>query len=69
MSWRLPPRDLPLFRHVPYTERTTGHLRRDGPTALEQAAHIRSHTRLLAFEGSLFAAPAERRPQVRSTER
>ncbi|WP_327185370.1 hypothetical protein [Streptomyces sp. NBC_01334] len=68
LSWRLPPRDIPLFAHVPYTERATGHLQRDGPTAAEQAAHIRSHTRLLAIEGTLFAAPAERRPQARSTE-
>ncbi|KPI29400.1 hypothetical protein OV320_3739 [Actinobacteria bacterium OV320] len=68
LSWRLPPRDIPLFAYVPYTERATGHGQRDGPTAVEQAAHIRSHTRLLALEGTLFATPAERRPQARSTE-
>ncbi|MEU8578913.1 hypothetical protein [Streptomyces asoensis] len=70
LSWRLPPRDIPLFAHVPYTERATGHLPRDGPTAAEQAAHIRSHTRLLALEGTLFAAPAPAcgRPQARPTE-
>ncbi|MFD9436701.1 hypothetical protein [Streptomyces sp. NPDC060002] len=69
LSWRLPPRDIPLFAHVPYTEGAGGHLQRDGPTAVEQAAHIRGHTRLLALEGTLFAAPAERRPQAPSTER
>ncbi|MGW0877625.1 hypothetical protein ACWD3Z_45280 [Streptomyces sp. NPDC002740] len=67
LSWRLPPRDIPLFAHVPYTERADGHPQRDGFTAVEQAAHIRSHTRLLALEGTLFTAP-ERRPQARSTE-
>ncbi|OQR59918.1 hypothetical protein B6E66_32725 [Streptomyces maremycinicus] len=69
LSWRLPPRDIPLFAHVPYTERAVGHGQRDGPTAGEQAAHIRSHTRLLALEGTLFATPAESRPQARPTER
>ncbi|WP_406006456.1 hypothetical protein OG440_09810 [Streptomyces sp. NBC_00637] len=68
LSWGLPPRDVPLFAHVPYTERPTGHLQRDGPDAVEQAAHIRSHTRLLALEGTLFAAPAERRPRARPAE-
>ncbi|MGW2915771.1 hypothetical protein ACWC9X_35740 [Streptomyces asoensis] len=70
LSWRLPPRDIPLFAHVPYTERATGHLTRDGPAAAEQAAHIRSHTRLLALEGTLFAAPAPARgrPQAGPAE-
>lgn len=68
LSWRLLPRDIPLFAHVPYTERATVHGQRDGPTVVEQAAHIRGHTRLLALEGTLFAGPAERRPQARSTE-
>ncbi|GGR00616.1 hypothetical protein [Streptomyces asoensis] len=70
LSWRLPPRDIPLFAHVPYTERATGHLSRDGPAAAEQAAHIRSHTRLLALEGTLFAAPAPARgrPQAGPAE-
>ncbi|MDR6980603.1 hypothetical protein J2X68_007343 [Streptomyces sp. 3330] len=68
LSWRLTPRDIPLFAHVPYTERAVGHGQRDGPAPGEQAAHIRSHTRLLALEGTLLATPAERRPQARPTE-
>ncbi|MFF6991145.1 hypothetical protein [Streptomyces sp. NPDC010273] len=68
LSWRIPPRDIPFFGHVPYTEGAADHQRRDGPTAAEQAAHIRRHVRLLALEGILFAAPAERRPQARPAE-
>ncbi|MGX1547536.1 hypothetical protein [Streptomyces adustus] len=68
LSWHLLPKDLPLFGHVPYAERNTGPLQRDGPGALEQAAHIRSHTRLLAIEGTLFAVPAEKQPSARPAE-
>ncbi|MFI6403618.1 hypothetical protein [Streptomyces sp. NPDC050548] len=70
LSWWLLPRDLPLFGHVRRVDHTVHHLRRDGPAALEQAAHIRSHTRLLAMEGALFAAPVRQQPQARPpTER
>ncbi|MFE2585425.1 hypothetical protein [Streptomyces sp. NPDC059378] len=68
LCWHLLPKDLPLFGHVPYTERSTGPLQRDGPGALEQAAHIRSHTRLLAIEGTLFAVPVEKEASARPAE-
>lgn len=56
LSWRLAQNDLPLFTHVPYARPVTT----DGHAGTpDQAAHIRSHTRLLAMEGSLFGAPAE----------
>ncbi|MEV1062050.1 hypothetical protein [Streptomyces sp. NPDC050263] len=36
-------------------------LPRDGPRDPDQAAHILRHTRLLALEGALLAAPADLR--------
>ncbi|MFD5846771.1 hypothetical protein [Streptomyces chartreusis] len=55
LSWRLSPADLPLFAHVPYAQPVPT----DSPAPLDQTAHIRRHTRLLAMEGTLFGATAE----------
>ncbi|AZQ37767.1 hypothetical protein EJ357_33475 [Streptomyces cyaneochromogenes] len=62
LSWRLAPADLPLFTHVPCTEPATAPPRGDGQAPLDQAAHLRRHIHLLAMEGILFTAPAEKRP-------
>ncbi|MFE7934724.1 hypothetical protein ACFU6S_39615 [Streptomyces sp. NPDC057456] len=67
LTWRLPPADLPLFAHVPYTAQAPGphRPRPDDHRFLDQAAHIRRHTRLLAVEETLFTAPAQIRPSAR----
>ncbi|MFF3939822.1 hypothetical protein [Streptomyces phaeofaciens] len=73
LTWRLPPADLPLFTHVPYAELPAALPGGDAHRLLDQAAHIRRHTRLLAIEGTLFTVPApasaERRPRVRPGDR
>ncbi|MGV9456770.1 hypothetical protein [Streptomyces sp. NPDC003635] len=54
VSWPLSPAELRLFAHVPHAE--PADLTDMGEA--EQTAHIREHTRLLAIEGILSAAPA-----------
>ncbi|MFJ3666742.1 hypothetical protein ACIPSE_09840 [Streptomyces sp. NPDC090106] len=59
MSWHLRPADLPLFthtRHAPAGVPAPAH------QLLEQAAHLRRHTRLLALEGLLSAESAPASP-------
>ncbi|MEW2049740.1 hypothetical protein [Streptomyces sp. NPDC005476] len=74
LSWRLPPADLPLFAHVPFAEPAPVFPRQDDHRILDQSAHIRRHTRLLAVEETLFTAPAEfiastdSRPPVRPAD-
>ncbi|MET7458181.1 hypothetical protein ABZT03_41365 [Streptomyces sp. NPDC005574] len=58
LSWRLRPADLALFTHVRHAEPTTAPAEGDVHRPLDQAAHIRRHTRLLAIEATLFTAPA-----------
>jgi hypothetical protein len=59
MSWRIPPGDLALFRHVPYAEAAADHPETwpddspDRPDSPDQYAHIRRHTRLLALEATV----------------
>ncbi|MFI8093516.1 hypothetical protein ACIF9R_35280 [Streptomyces sp. NPDC086080] len=59
LTWRLPPGDLALFTHVPsHPEHVTAHLAPDGDDAADQAARIRRHTWLLAFESALTSGRA-----------
>ncbi|CCK27107.1 hypothetical protein BN159_2728 [Streptomyces davaonensis JCM 4913] len=62
LSWSLAPAELPLFTHVPHAEPASS----TPLSEADQAAHIRDHTRLLAIEGILSAAPAERPSPIRS---
>ena len=65
LCWRLPSAELPLFTHVPYAEHPSAPAPGDGHGPVDQAAHIRRHTRLLAIEGAFLAAAAGRRPPSR----
>ncbi|MFE3036670.1 hypothetical protein ACFXKY_34070 [Streptomyces canus] len=65
LCWRLPSAELPLFTHVPYAEHPSAPVPGDGHEPVDQGAHIRHHTRLLAIEGAFLAAAAGRRPPSR----
>ncbi|MEU9733961.1 hypothetical protein [Streptomyces sp. NPDC048002] len=68
LSWRLHPADLALFPHIPYGL-PAAPAASDGHPGPDQAAHLRRHTRLLAMEGLLYTAPADRWAPTRPPRR
>ncbi|MGC5236570.1 hypothetical protein [Streptomyces albogriseolus] len=60
LSWPIPPADLALFAHVPFSAGSAD--AHPVPDAVDQGALIRRHVRLLAMEGAVQAGLAGHAP-------